>query len=301
MSRGGVVVDRVVACPGIGSGQAVERLVAVVAADGEYHAVRVASDRVQFARTFRPTWATIVGWCTLPLALIGVLFFFVKTTEACVAVVEADHRGTRIRLSGRLDAAVLEQLLRSFDDPAGVSRDAAEAKAIGAPVASVNIGFAQPSTPAGAPPKRHTFSSARPLVTAIDESNSTILAPGRHVPRISGFQATLDDGTVVVLGDPALLGRDPDPGPDEQRVECVTVWDAERSVSKTHLRLEVRSLKVLATDLYSTNGSTVVDADGHEQVLPPGVPTEVMPGSIVKFGSRSVRVSTVETSAQASS
>ena len=123
VSRGGVVVDRVIACPGIGAGRAADSLMSVVVATGDYHAVRVASDRVQFARTFRPTWATVVGFCLLPVALIGIVFFFVKTTETCIAVVEADHRGTRIRLSGRLESAVLNELVGTFDDPAGAARE----------------------------------------------------------------------------------------------------------------------------------------------------------------------------------
>ncbi|MCC6185145.1 MAG: hypothetical protein IT194_10840, partial [Microthrixaceae bacterium] len=150
MSRGGVAVDRVVACPGIGSGQASDALVSIVGASGDYHAVRVASDRVQFARTFRPTWATVLGICLIPLALVGIVFFFVKTTETCIATVEADHRGTRIRLSGRLDAEVLQRLLATFDDPAGAARDAVAAAAVGAPVASANP--APPAFPSTAPP-----------------------------------------------------------------------------------------------------------------------------------------------------
>jgi hypothetical protein len=416
-----VVVDRVVACPGIGSGQAAETLVALVGASGEYHAVRVAADRVQFARTFRPTWATVLGWCLLPVLLLGIVFFFVKTTETCVAVVEADHRGTRIRLSGRLDATVLQRLVATFDDPHGAARDAAMAAAVGAPVtapsatgmgpfdaAPINAGpppapFAGvapltpptaasvPAPPGGVPasmappagspvpmappagppvalpaPAGHPVLPGDPGPTPLrsespgappylplqlpdpppepnapgsgpapgapgmspgpatvppaapskgwvpvwerEESSpdpsagsvpslgfdpsSTIVTPHRRAGGPPALRAVLDDGTELDLTRAVLLGRDPSAGHLEGTPSLVPVADPERSVSKTHLKIEMLGGVVLATDRGSTNGSVIVRSDGAIVQLEAGVATEVPAGSVVRFGARSVRVLT---------
>lgn len=138
MTSKGLVVDEVIPCPGVGSGDAMSRLVQIVTADGQYRAVQVAPDRLQFARTFRPTWALVAGFVGLPLLFIGVLFFFVKTTETAVATIESDHRGTRLRLGGRVDRAVMSSLRQTFDDPAAAARDEVVAKIVGTPVANAS-------------------------------------------------------------------------------------------------------------------------------------------------------------------
>lgn len=359
MSRGGVVVDRVVDCPGMGSGQAAELMVSLVSGRGDYHAVRVASDRVQFARTFRPTWATVLGWCSLLIFLIGVVFFFVKTTETCIATIESDHRGTRIRLSGRLDAAVLQQLLAAFDDPAAAARDAALASAVGAPVdpaapmPSVNLSpvpapaapappipvvgppasvpSAVPAPPHSGPPPLLDPNpapapaqvplpapAAAPLlpqtpipstgwvpvweredVVAVGvpassmgpqfDPSSTIIVPKRSAGSLQ-LRAVLDNGTELDLSSVVLVGRDPAPGTGEEGSLLVPVVDPERSVSKTHLRLEMLGGVVLVTDRGSTNGTSLVTADGTVTGIAPGVPTEVPAGCSVRFGARTVRL-----------
>jgi hypothetical protein len=423
-----VVVDRVVACPGIGSGQAVDSIVAIVAQPGEYHAVRVAADRVQFARTFRPTWATVLGWCLLPVALLGVVFFFVRTTEMCVAVVEADHRGTRIRLSGRLDATVLERLLQNFDDPAAAARDAAASAAVGAPVDSpfasglpagtitgvppmpapaappappapapasaapasgpstpfppadapvggppampgplapgpvVTFGHAAPAAeaprpepptppapggpggpggpsgptgdpvplppppgaapapPAQAPappadpgpglPGRHALAydlrpptdgpidisprPAEPVAPSSTGDSSRTISLNRSRPARSQIRAVLDDGREIDLRALALIGRDPAPGPGDADPQLVAVADPERSVSKTHLAVQVVDGTVTVVDRNSTNGCTLVSPDGRAEAVEPGSPTPVPAGSTVRFGARSLRVVSVD-------
>lgn len=129
-----------------------DQLLAAVAGHGEYHAVQVAADRLQFARTFRPTWAIVAGWCTVWVALLGVLFFFVKTTETCLAVIESDHRGTRIRLSGRLNAATLGRLRTALGEATSNAQPGYEfgESSIGQPVTSVFT--ADASAPVDAPP-----------------------------------------------------------------------------------------------------------------------------------------------------
>lgn len=141
VAAGGVRVDETVACVFTGSGAALQRLLEALSADDAYQAVQVAPDRLQFARTFRPTWALVVGVITLPLALVGVFFLLVKTTETCLAVVEADHRGTRVRLSGKLSSPALGRVRIALTD--GVA-PTTYVSTIGQPVASA---FAAGSAP----------------------------------------------------------------------------------------------------------------------------------------------------------
>ena len=100
----------------------------------------------------------------------------------------------------------------------------------------------------------------------------------------------LDDGVELDLSDIVLLGRDPSSGAHESTATLVPVADPERSVSKTHLKLEVLGGVVVATDRGSTNGSALLSSDGAFTKLEPGVATEVPAGSAVRFGSRTVRV-----------
>lgn len=120
MATSGTPIDEVIPCGTSGSGVALDRLLAAVAAGGEYHAVQVAPDRLQFARSFRPTWAIVAGCCTIWIGGLGALFFLVKTTETCLAVIESDHRGTRIRLSGRMSAAALGRIRTALSSTEGV-------------------------------------------------------------------------------------------------------------------------------------------------------------------------------------
>ena len=69
----------------------------------------------------------------------------------------------------------------------------------------------------------------------------------------------------------------------------VPIADEARSVSKTHLLLEVGPAGVQVTDRHSTNGVMVVTA-GVDLPCVPGVATPVPDGSSVRFGDRSLVV-----------
>lgn len=122
------------------------------------------------------------------------------------------------------------------------------------------------------------------------DPTSTIIMPKRNASGATTLRAVLDDGTDLDLSSVVLLGRDPSAGPTEHGANLVAVADPERSVSKTHLKVELIGGVVLATDRGSTNGSALVLADGTENALEPGVPTEVPSGCVVRFGTRTVRV-----------
>lgn len=104
-----------------------------------------------------------------------------------------------------------------------------------------------------------------------------------------GWSAVLDDGAVLTVAGPVLLGRDPAAGAGEPAAVTVPIADEARSVSKTHLLLDVGPAGVSVTDRHSTNGVVVLTA-GVELPCVPGVPTPVPDGSTVRFGDRSLVV-----------
>lgn len=347
MAAAGKQVDDVIAAVGLGHGEVIERVVAAVAAEGDYRTVQVTADRLQFARTFRPTWAIVAGIATIWVALLGVLFFFVSTTETCVASVESDHTGTRVRLSGKLTPALAGRIRAALQSDAPV---AGASRSTGQPVASAfdvapslpapRVPTAPPAprlpstlppplppTPASAPLPPTLASapppSARPLPTTPPQQVVAPVAghaapsrvtmpppspasspPATHaeqtiaVVRQSGTPATagpvlvLDDGRSIPVDGFVLLGRDP------SGEGAVAVEDATRSVSKTHLRIEIAGARWSVTDLHSTNGSSITDAAGIDTPLRPGTPVEASPGDVVRFGDRSLSLSPIRPSSE---
>lgn len=105
----------------------------------------------------------------------------------------------------------------------------------------------------------------------------------------SGWVAEVDDGRSLPLVGKLILGRDPSALSEDGDATTVSIADVSRSVSKTHLMLEVGPGGAQVTDRHSTNGVVVVTA-GVELTCVPGVATPVPDGSTVRFGDRSLRV-----------
>lgn len=122
------------------------------------------------------------------------------------------------------------------------------------------------------------------------DPSSTIIVPRQRAGGPAVLRAVLDDGSEVDLSAPVLLGRDPSTSVEEGDAQLVAVADPERTVSKTHLKVELLGGVVLVTDRGSTNGSALVAADGSESELEAGSPTEVPAGVAVRFGTRTLRV-----------
>lgn len=97
------------------------------------------------------------------------------------------------------------------------------------------------------------------------------------------------DGRVGgAIGDGVVLGRNPVATGD---VRAVPIADIGREISKVHLSLRLDAEgRVWADDRNSTNGSTLVRADGSSAPLVPGTEQEVRIGDVVKLGSHTVAV-----------
>ena len=105
---------------------------------------------------------------------------------------------------------------------------------------------------------------------------------GRPVARA---QLRLWDDRHLTLEGTALIGRDPAPREGEAPPDQVlTVPDAGRSVSKTHLVLGVDADGVWLRDRNSTNGTVVTLADGQQILCAPEQKVRVPDRASVAFG-----------------
>lgn len=78
---------------------------------------------------------------------------------------------------------------------------------------------------------------------------------------------------VRITSDVVIIGRRPAFNADYTHAQLVPVADETRTVSKTHARLERTGESWMVIDLDSTNGVILIDHDGRERDVAPGVPT----------------------------
>lgn len=95
-----------------------------------YRPLSVALDRSSFARTLRPRWATVAAIVTSP-TLIGLMFLLVRSTETFTAIVREDHTGISVRIHGRVERPLFDELTRIC---AGPTRPTPAAVAASSPV-----------------------------------------------------------------------------------------------------------------------------------------------------------------------
>lgn len=98
----------------------------------------------------------------------------------------------------------------------------------------------------------------------------------------------LDDGRQLEPGALTLVGRDPQPRADDPDAARLSVLHP--TVSKTHASFRVAPDSVHVTDRASTNGTTVVAADGSRRRLRAWTEERVGVGDEVLLGSYRVRV-----------
>jgi pSer/pThr/pTyr-binding forkhead associated (FHA) protein len=106
----------------------------------------------------------------------------------------------------------------------------------------------------------------------------TAPAPARR------WTAILDDGREVPVAGLVVLGRNPQPRPGEETAQLVKLADETRTVSKSHLALDVDHDGLFVVDRGSTNGSTVTAPDGATTTCEPGRAVHVTEGSVVSMG-----------------
>lgn len=94
----------------------------------------------------------------------------------------------------------------------------------------------------------------------------------------------LSDGRRLPLRGMTLLGRHPQPAPDEIITDLVAFDDPRRTVSKTHLLVGMDARSLYVQDRHSTNGTIVTLGDGQQILCAPGQTIRVPPGATVTLG-----------------
>lgn len=308
MTRSGQVIDTCIDCAAGRSGEILERVAAVFVERGGYRAARVGPDRIQFARTFRPTWCTVLGVVLLPV-VVGIFLLLMKTTETCTAALVADHRSTRIRIAGRIDPSVREELQRSLGEFRAVTpTEMASAAPTAVAVDRLQVHDPRPSTsvehtplasPVPMPPAQGGVApgggsvsiplpAGKPGAGAGAGAEAT-QGPPRGTPLTLpesaevGWSLELADGRRIPLSGRVHLGRDP-VGVDSEPTALVSLDDSTRSVSKTHLAVSIRGTDIWIADMHSTNGTFVEGPSGEARRVPPGEWTKVDTGTGVRLG-----------------
>ncbi|WP_157509622.1 DUF5684 domain-containing protein [Leifsonia sp. Root4] len=105
-----------------------------------------------------------------------------------------------------------------------------------------------------------------------DDMDATVIAGRRNKAWV--FE-TESGQRVPLSAEVVLLGRNPAPLDEHPDAQLITVRDAGRTVSKTHASVQLQGAAWVITDLNSTNGVYVLDAEGAENELEPGIATEI--------------------------
>jgi uncharacterized RDD family membrane protein YckC len=137
--------------------------------------------------------------------------------------------------------------------------------------------------------------SPQPMIVAEDDDlTRTHLAPVGKTPgpprkATDGWQLRLDDGRTVPVHGLVLIGRSPQPQPDEH-AELVQAGVESRMVSKTHLAIGLDHRGLYVMDRGSTNGTAIANSGGQFEPCAAGDPVRVREGQIVSFGDRYLEV-----------
>jgi hypothetical protein len=182
-------------------------------------------------------------------------------TAAIHAQLRLDRTGTVVELSGLPDAELEARLASHLG---GVAPG---------PAMGARVGIAEPEPPPA------------PVVEVDDVTSRTVPAASRRRPVLR-----FADGSEMDLTGSVLLGRHPAPRTADDRATLVPVDDPERAISKTHLAVELQAGQVWVEDLGSTNGTSVIGADGQARWLQPKTPTAVDLPATLRLGNVVVTV-----------
>lgn len=166
---------------------------------------------------------------------------------------------------------------------------------------------AQPDFAAAQPePAQPEFAAAQPeFAAAQPEPDTSLDAPAAEAfDEDEEFEATVVrprsntatkwklidlDGTAYALHLSNVFGRKPAPKDSPEKAQLVSLSDKERVLSRTHALLEVDGDTLYVTDLGSTNGTDVLDADDTLLLeCEPQVRVAVPSGGSLSLGGRPV-------------
>jgi len=120
-----------------------------------------------------------------------------------------------------------------------------------------------------------------PRLASVDLEATRVVAGGMPEER---FVLQFSTGESVTVSGAGLIGRNPAAQPGEFVDQLVTIFDAGKSVSKTHLEFGQEGGRFWVSDRYSTNGSTVRQPDAEPKRCEPGRRYFVARGTRVDIG-----------------
>jgi len=103
-------------------------------------------------------------------------------------------------------------------------------------------------------------------------------------PAPERFVLQFSTGESVTVSGTGLIGRNPAPEPGEYFDLLVPIFDAGRSVSKTHLEFGQEDGRLWVGDRYSTNGTTIRRPGAEPRSCRPGTRYFVERGTRVELG-----------------
>jgi len=149
-------------------------------------------------------------------------------------------------------------------------------------------GGSRRSVPSITPPKKSLRKVPDPFpwgqstrAGGIDLEATRLTAPTSVEER---FVLQFSTGESITVSGAGLVGRNPSSQPGEYVDQLVTIFDAGKSVSKTHLEFGQDSGRFWVSDRYSTNGSTVRQPDADPRRCEPGRRYFVARGTRVDIG-----------------
>lgn len=165
----------------------------------------------------------------------------------------------------------------------------------GAPLHPVGTAPATPAVPPVPPPP--------PAHAEVDDLEATRATADVRAQREAAEAPvvallTFDSGVVEEISGRGVVGRKPRLA-DGVEGTVLAIDDDTRTVSKTHLELVVEKGGVRVTDLWSTNGSTVIDPEGDGVPLDAGTPVLAAYGSTITVGDHWFTVARVMTAQDA--
>lgn len=115
MAKRGVAVDVNLPVASMSRSTLTELTVAEIVGTYGYRPASVSVDRLAFARSFRPTWATVLA-IVFGITGIGLFLLLIRSTETFSVSIREDHSGMSARIHGRVHPVLLgrlEALVRS--------------------------------------------------------------------------------------------------------------------------------------------------------------------------------------------
>lgn len=271
----------------------VQRVVLAMTQDDEYVLVSSVSGFLRFRRSFQPPWG---------------LGMFSKSEE-CEVAVEQEMMTITLRVKGTILPRTLEALKIAVAGGSiqGAALDQSSRSAPRAVIADIvrspdreqdskkePILHQEPmlATPLHAPDRTEydprPVAQPGPILPMPGEPSSypsELEAQSRGEP--TRVYIVLHDREAIPLDRRLVLGRDPSltPGRDYR---AVAVDDG--TVSKTHCWIEPGDGGALVCDLYSTNGTAVLDKHGRRVLIAPETPSFVKIGTNIVLGDCTVTI-----------